>query len=70
MKPMPDDMAQVCAYPTDLSAAATNEQSAAQMDQPRPRDSITIAINPAPAPNRGPLSWMKRWGFSTIETVR
>jgi hypothetical protein len=42
-------------YSVDFNTAATNEASAAQMDQPSPRDSITITTNAAPAASRRPI---------------
>jgi hypothetical protein len=57
-------------YPTDFSTAAANEQSAAQMDQPSPRDSITTTRNAAPATSRGPIACADRWGSSNIQSVR
>jgi hypothetical protein len=57
-------------HPADFSTAATNESSAAQMDQPSPRDSITITINAAPAPRRGPIPCADRWGSSNIQSVQ
>ena len=57
-------------HPADFSTAATNESSAAQMDQPSPRDSITITINAAPAPRRGPIPCADRWGASNIQSIQ
>ncbi len=57
-------------YPADFSTATANERSAAQMDQPSPRDSITITKNAAPAASCGPIPCAGRWGSSNIQSVR
>jgi hypothetical protein len=36
------------------------------MDQPSPRDSITITMNAAPAPSFGPIPCVVRLGSSNI----